>query len=245
MIDEVFATGFRNPHNLTFALDAAGQSHLIVTEIGRDNIEEINIVVKGQNYGWADREGPFVQAGDEVSGINVGIGNLPGDEANNEFIYPVSLLGHNGEIGDSFIGQAIAGGHVIQNGSADLDDQFVFVEFSTDGRAYHIDFSETLEQVTSLDPNDPTRSDPGDLTWLTPQELTILFDHDNNDSTTPLIRESLKDVLDDEPDFQPFYSEGKTRADLRLGQGPNGELYILNKRNGWIYLATNTVAPAP
>jgi hypothetical protein len=38
-------------------------------------------------------------------------------------------------------------------------------------------------------------------------------------------------------------SEGRTRADLRLGQGPNGELYIMNKRNGWIYLATNTVAP--
>ena len=243
MLDEVFAIGFRNPHNLTIALDAAGDHSLIVTEIGRDNIEEINIVVSGGNYGWANREGPFVHAGDEASGVNVGISNLPADEANNGFTYPVSLLGHNGEIGDSFIGQAIAGGHVIQNGSADLDDQFVFVEFSTDGRAYHIDFSKMLDQITLLDANDPSKDDPADLTWLTPQELTILFDHDNDDTTTPLVRESLKDVLDDEPDFNEFFSEGKTRADLRLGQGPGGELYIMNKRNGWVYLATNTVAP--
>jgi hypothetical protein len=55
----------------------------------------------------------------------------------------------------------------------------------------------------------------------------------------------LKDVLDDEPDFEEIISAGKSRADLRLGQGPSGELYLLNKRNGWIYLATNTAAPPP
>lgn len=244
MIDEAYATGFRNPHTLTFAVDSAGNDHLIITEVGRDNIEEVNIVVAGGNYGWADREGPFVHAGDEVSGINVGISNLPADESFNGFTYPVSLLGHNGEIGDSFIGQAIAGGHVIQNGSSALDDQFIFVEFSTDGRAYHVDFSEMLLQTTSLDSNDPNRDDPSDLSWLSPNELTILFDHDNDDTTTPLVRDSLKDVLDDEPDFNAFFSEGKTRADLRLGQGPGGELYIMNKRNGWIYVATNTVMAA-
>lgn len=243
MLDEVFALGFRNPHNMSFALDASGNHHLIVAEIGRDNIEEINIVAAGGNYGWADREGPFVHERDEVSGVNLGISNLPADEAEKGYTYPVSILGHNGEIGDSFIGQAIAGGHVIQNGSSPLNDQYIFVEFSTDGRAYHIDFSDMLEQTTLLDPNDPNKDAPSDLSWLDPQELTVLFDHDNDDSTTPLVRDSLKDVLDDEPDFNAFFSEGKTRADLRLGKGPNGELYILNKRNGWVYLATDTVAP--
>ena len=60
MIDEAFAIGFRNPHNLTFALDESGQAKLVVTEIGRDNIEEVNVVEAGKSYGWGDREGVFV-----------------------------------------------------------------------------------------------------------------------------------------------------------------------------------------
>lgn len=238
--DEVFAIGFRNPHNLSFARDANGVGQLIVAETGRDNIEEINVVVSGGNYGWADREGPFVHIRDQFR-LNGNIANLPSDDADNGFIYPVTLMGHDGEPGASFVGQAIAGGHVIQNGSDELDDQYIFAEFATDGRVYHIDFSDALAQTTSLDPNDPNRDSPEDLTWLTPQELTILFDHDNDDSTTPLIRDSLKDVFDDEPDFQVILSAGKERADVRFGEGPNGELYIINKRNGWVYLATNTV----
>ena len=166
-----------------------------------------------------------------------GIDNLPSDEALNGFPFPNVIWGHEGVVGESFVGQAIAGGHVIQNGSSDLDDQFIFLEFATDGRAYHVDFSEMLAQTTSLN----STEGPENLTWVTPQELTILFDHDNDDSTTPLVRRSLKDVLDDEPDFSTVFSAGKVRADLRLGQGPNGELYILNKRNGWVYVATNTL----
>ena len=235
MIDEAFAIGFRNPHNLTFAQDAAGVARLIVTEIGRDNIEEINIVEAGNSYGWGDREGPFVH--NPSSGEINGIDNLPSNEALNGYNFPNVIWGHEGVVGESFVGQAIAGGHVIQNGSSDLDDQFVFLEFATDGRAYHVDFSEMLAQTTSLD----ATNGPEDLTWVTPQELTILFDHDNDDSTTALVRNSLKDVLDDEPDFQTVFSAGKIRADLRLGQGANGELYILNKRNGWVYVATNTL----
>jgi glucose/arabinose dehydrogenase len=239
MIDEAFAIGFRNPHNLSFARDASGTVRLIVADVGRDNIEEINIVTKGANYGWADREGVFVHERDQFE-INGNISNLPFDEASNGLTYPVTLLGHEGVPGQTFVGQAIAGGMVVQNGSSELDDQIIFVEFGTDGRAYHVDFSEALEQVTQLDPTDPQRDQPSDLTWLTPQELVILFDHDNDETTTALVRNSLKDVLDDEPDFERVPSVGGLRADLRLGQGPSGELYVMNKRNGWVYRVTNT-----
>ncbi|TWT94339.1 carbohydrate-binding domain-containing protein [Neorhodopirellula pilleata] len=239
---EVYALGFRNPGSLTFAKDSSGNVHLIVTDIGRDNVDEINLVVKGGNYGWADREGVFVHLRDQFA-INGNIANLPQDDAQNDLIYPVSILGHEGVPGESFVGQAITGGHVIANGSSDLNGQFIFVEFATDGRAYHLDFESMLQQITSLDPDDPDRNSPDDLTWLDPQELTILFDHDGNEATTPLVRASLKDVLDDEPDFEAIPSAGKIRADLRLGQGPSGELYILNKRNGWVYVATNTLPP--
>lgn len=241
--DAVYSIGHRNPQSLTFAQDSSGQSHLIVTEIGRDNVDEINLIVPGGNYGWADREAIFVHDPDGF-GINVNISNLPADEAQNGLTYPVAIFGHDGQPDDTFVGQAIAGGHVIKNGSA-LDGQFIFVEFATDGRAYHVDFAQMLQQNTSLDPNDPNNDSPDDLTWMTPQELTILFDHDNDDTTTPLVRNSLKDVLDDESDFEEVPSAGKLRADLRLGQGPNGELYVMNKRNGWIYRVTNSLPPAP
>ena len=175
----------------------------------------------------------------------MGFDNLPENEVENGYTFPNVIWGHEGVVGESFVGQAIAGGHVIQNGSAELDNQFIFVEFATDGRAYHVDFNQMLDQTTELDADNPDQDQPEDLTWLTPQELTILFDHDNDPGTTPLVRSSLKDVLDDEPTFQTIFSAGKVRADLRLGQGPNGELYILNKRNGWIYVATNTLAGEP
>ena len=242
MIDEVFAIGFRNPHNLTFAVDASGTPRLIVTEIGRDNIEEINVVSAGKSYGWGDREGVFVHR--PQSGTINGLDNLPENEVENGYTFPNVIWGHEGVVGESFVGQAVAGGHVIQNGSSELNNQFIFLEFATDGRAYHVDFEDMLAQTTELDATDPDRNSPDALTWVTPQELTILFDHDNDPSTTPLVRSSLKDVLDDEPNFQTIFSAGKVRADLRLGQGPNGELYILNKRNGWVYVATNTLAPA-
>lgn len=242
MIDEAFAIGFRNPSNFTFARDSQGVIHMLAAEIGRDNIEEINVVVKGGSYGWADREGPFVHDRSST-GINGNISELPSDDVLNGFVYPSAILGHDGPINTSFVGQAIAGGHVISNGSSELDGEYVFVEFSTTGRAFHVNFEDLLAQVTSLDAADPDRDDPSELTWATPSELTILFDHDNDDSTSPLIKSSLKDVLDDEPDFVSIVTAGGVRADLRLGEGPNGELYILNKRNGWVYIATNTQIP--
>jgi hypothetical protein len=54
----------------------------------------------------------------------------------------------------------------------------------------------------------------------------------------PLVRGSLKE----ESDFETILTAGKVRADLRSGQGPDGQLFILNKRNGWVYVATNTIA---
>lgn len=46
----------------------------------------------------------------------------------------------------------------------------------------------------------------------------------------------MKDVLGDEVTY-----DGSGRADIRFGQGPNEEIYLLNKRNDYVYLITSPV----
>jgi glucose/arabinose dehydrogenase len=52
---EIFAYGFRNPWGLSF--DRGGDRQFFVADVGQDSWEEMNIVVKGGNYGWRIREG--------------------------------------------------------------------------------------------------------------------------------------------------------------------------------------------
>jgi glucose/arabinose dehydrogenase len=55
-VPEIYAYGFRNPYR--FCFDPV-TGDLIEADVGQNNVEEINRVIRGGNYGWAIKEGDF------------------------------------------------------------------------------------------------------------------------------------------------------------------------------------------
>ena len=96
---EIWAYGFRNPHRITW--DAVS-NQLIASDIGFHTWEEVNLVRRGANYGYGEREGTFV--------LNLQSGNangaLPTNDATNNYVYPVLQYPHSPALG---YGDAIAG----------------------------------------------------------------------------------------------------------------------------------------
>jgi glucose/arabinose dehydrogenase len=220
MLDEVYTLGHRNPHHLTFTTD--GQ--LLVAEAGRDNIDEVNLIVSGADYGWSQREGAYVHL--DQGTLFDGIAMLPANDAVNDFTYPVIQFGHYGTVGSTFIRQALAGGSVVENGS-ELDGHYFYVDFPRSGDVFHSHFQDIQAAVT--------KGDPQALTIAKSYKASITFDHDNNPDTKS-IPSTLSEIIRTTGNY-----DNSDRLDIRFGQGPSGELYIMNKRNNVIYLVTNSL----
>ena len=55
-LDEIYAYGFRNPFRISFD---SRTGDLYAADVGQNDIEEVDLVVAGGNYGWRVKEGSF------------------------------------------------------------------------------------------------------------------------------------------------------------------------------------------
>ncbi len=126
---EIYAYGLRNPWGMSF--DRGGHRELIVTDVGQELWEEINIIVKGGNYGWRVREG-FV--GFDHQNPKVAPAQAPGTDAlGRPFIDPVLVYktarGVRPEPG--MYGVSITGGYVYRGKALpQLTGKYVFADWS-------------------------------------------------------------------------------------------------------------------
>ncbi len=118
-LDEIFAYGFRNPYRFTFD---ANTGELYTGDVGQDDIEEINIVTSGANYGWNWKEGSFffydTNDPNQRYVSDVAPPGLP-----NDLIDPVAEYDHDD-------GVSVIGGYVYRGSQIPvLSGRYVFGEF--------------------------------------------------------------------------------------------------------------------
>ncbi|GAB2269914.1 hipl1 protein [Dionaea muscipula] len=65
---EIWAMGLRNPWRCSF--DSSRPSYFLCADVGQDLYEEVDIIMKGGNYGWRVYEGPYLYTPPQSPGGN-------------------------------------------------------------------------------------------------------------------------------------------------------------------------------
>jgi glucose/arabinose dehydrogenase/mono/diheme cytochrome c family protein len=131
---EIWAYGFRNPHHLAWWESPQGKK-LLVTEIGEKNVEEINVIEKGQDYGWNVREGDYAISYKKLDTLTP----VPNEVAG-PYIAPFAQYDHTD-------GNAIIGGYVYEGELKALNNKFIFGDIIR-GRLWYLNLSQGLTDHT-------------------------------------------------------------------------------------------------
>ncbi len=108
--DEIFAYGVRNPWRLAFDKETGD---LWLGDVGQELWEEVNLIVKGGNYGWSNREGTN------------SFGNRPDVDGVGEPIDPVWQYDHR-------VGRSITGGRVYRSSRMpQLSGKYLYADYVT------------------------------------------------------------------------------------------------------------------
>lgn len=224
---EIWAYGFRNPHRLHWAVDTANAANtrLLANSIGLHTWETVNIVHKGANYGYSQREGNQTLQRDNLTGPLPDVDRLPvliSDTVTSETIaptYPVVQYGHVPGGGDAIGSGFLYAGQAIPM----LRGKYVFTDITT-GRLWYADYTEML----AADDGDPR-------TMAERHEIRISWQGRVFDTMFPIARTAYHARGGKSP-ILPGRSlvSGEGRADANLAVDAAGELYIFTKTDGMI-----------
>ncbi len=234
---EIFAYGLRNPHRLSWAVDAAAPANnrLIANSVGLHTWESVFIIQRGANYGYSLREGnqrlmldnslaPLPQP-DQVP---VQIGETPTTEMITPR-YPVIQYDHGKGGGDAI------GSGFVYNGRAvpSLRGKYVFTDITT-GRIWWADYKDMLAA-------DDGRPD----TLATIHPMRVQWTREGSSTPEPTIYDTMFPIVD-----ATYHKRGGRAANLPGGTGMTvatlgrvdarfaidaaGELYLYSKTDGMI-----------
>jgi hypothetical protein len=203
---EIYAYGFRNAHRLSWDMS---DGTMFAADIGMSNVEEINIVRNGENYGWMKREG-FYENGVNRPGSNLNqLFALPEDilegKQKDGFTYPVAVYNHSD-------GQAVTGGFAYNGRIAALRGKFVFGDI-TRGRLFAAD-------VAAM-----KKADDGVPRTVAPVEEIQLYTRDGRGNR---VYTSFRELV------ERTMAATMTRADLHISRAGDGELLITSRQDGTI-----------
>jgi hypothetical protein len=214
-LGEIYAYGFRNAHRISWDTDGT----MFASDIGMNQIEEINIVRNGENYGWMRREGHW-ENGRWRGGLLEQLFALPQEvltgREKDGFTYPVAMYDHDE-------GQAVTDGFAYHGRIAALRGKFVFGDIQN-GRLFAADLAELK------------KADDGIPQTVAAIEEVQLYVRDSNGSRMGV---SMRELVD------RTMGGSVARADLHISRTRDGELLLTSRQDGVIRMLVPDPAAPP
>ena len=203
-LGEIYAYGFRNAHRLSWDTDGT----MFASDIGMSQIEEINIVRNGENYGWMKREG-YWESGRWRGGDLNELFPLPADvlsgRVKDGFTYPVAIYDHDE-------GRAVTDGFAYRGKIAALRGKFVFGDIQN-GRVFVADLAEMK------------KADDGIPQTVAAVEEIQLYTRDASGQRVDVTFQGL---------VNKTMGATISRADLHISRTADGELLLTSRQDGMI-----------
>jgi hypothetical protein len=203
-LGEIYAHGFRNAHRLSWDTDGT----MFAADIGMNQIEEINIVRNGENYGWMRREGYF-ETGRWRGGELIQLFPLPDDVLNGRekdgTTYPVAVYDHDE-------GRAVTDGFAYHGRIPALQGKFVFGDIQN-GRVFAAD----LAEMKKADDGIPK-------TVAAVEEIQLYIRDASGNRTNVSFQELVNRTM----------GTDLPRADLHISRTRDGELLLTSRQDGTI-----------
>jgi len=134
---EIWLYGLRHPQHFSF--DAKGR--IFISDIGQNQVEEVNLGIRGGNYGWRLREGTFATAFAVPGGTPGEVYAAP-QPVGRPFLDPIAQYDHDE-------GRAIGSGFLYEGEAIGaLRGKYVFAEL-VNGRVFYIDAPQDQAEQTT------------------------------------------------------------------------------------------------